>query len=133
VPPLMIRFRRAATASASRSSSARSKLPRCTSSCGPGRRPAKRRIEIAGPSTESGGMATLTRDPSESRPSAIGRGSSRLLPVAPPPARAEDPLAHASTGVLVAATHLRPLARTAALDPHLPLAVDEDLLHLGVA
>ena len=40
----------------------------------------KRRIESAGPSTESGGMTTLTREPSASRASAIGLSSSTRRP-----------------------------------------------------
>ncbi len=53
------------------------------SSAGSGRTPANRLIETAGPSTESGGMTTLTREPSGSRPSAIGLSSSTRRPIGP--------------------------------------------------
>ena len=42
----------------------------------------KRRIDIWGPSMDSGGMITLTRDPSASRASTMGDDSSTRLPIA---------------------------------------------------
>ena len=81
VPPETRMLRRARTASASRSrSSARQGARRRPARRGPGARAAKRRIDSAGPSTASGGITTLTREPSASRASAIGLSSSTRRP-----------------------------------------------------
>ena len=56
-------------------------MPSSISSRGPGRDEAeKRRIDIDGPSTESGGITTWTREPSSNRASTIGLSSSTLRP-----------------------------------------------------
>ena len=80
VPPLIRMLRRPATASSSRSRPAALSVPSSTSSSGPGRRAPKRRIETTGPSIESGGITTLTREPSPRRASTIGLSSSMRRP-----------------------------------------------------
>ncbi len=55
-------------------------MPSATSSPGPGRLAPKRRIESAGPSIASGGITTLTREPSARRASTIGLSSSIRRP-----------------------------------------------------
>ncbi len=80
VPPETMRLRRAATASASRSRTSGVSVPDPTSASGSGRTAVNRRTDSAGPSTASGGMITLTREPSASRASAIGLSSSTRRP-----------------------------------------------------
>ena len=80
VPPLTRTFSRARTAAASSSRSGADHVPTATRSSGvkPARR--KRRIVSTGPSTASGGMMTLTREPSGSRASTSGSASSTRRP-----------------------------------------------------
>ena len=80
VPPLTRTLRRAPTAAASWSCSSSVSVPSSTSSLGPGRAAEKRRIDIVGPSTASGGITTWTREPSSSLASTIGLSSSTRLP-----------------------------------------------------
>ena len=80
VPPLTTTLRRSDTAVANDSSWPSVRVPDSTSCRGPGRRTPKRRIERTGPSTASGGITTLTREPSASLASTIGLSSSTRRP-----------------------------------------------------
>ena len=80
VPPQTRMLQRLRTAPARNSSRGVVSVPAATSSSPVKPRRRKRRIVSAGPSTASGGMTTLTREPSGSRASASGDASSTRRP-----------------------------------------------------
>ena len=82
VPPETRMLSRAPTAAFRNSSIGCVSDSRSTRSWAPSRSVRKRRIDIAGPSSASGGMMTLTREPSCSRASTIGVDSSMRRPTA---------------------------------------------------
>ncbi len=80
VPPETMMFSRAATAPLRKSSIGCVRDSRPTRSCAPMRSVRKRRIDSTGPSSASGGMIALTREPSCRRASTIGLDSSMRRP-----------------------------------------------------
>ncbi len=114
VPPLIRMLRRSATAASSRTASSGEIVPSATSRSGSGREAGNLRIETAGPSTASGGMTTLTVDPS-GKP---GVGHRAEL-VHPPSERGENALDRISKLFLVGEADLR-LARFARTAPRRP-------------
>ena len=80
VPPDTIRFIRQAIAAWRNSSIGSVHDSRPTRSSAPRRSVRNRRIDIAGPSSASGGMMALTREPSARRASTIGLDSSMRRP-----------------------------------------------------
>ena len=94
---------------------------------GVGARAVKRRIESAGPSTESGGITTLTREPSASRASTIGLSSSTRRPRG---ARIRSIASRSASSDVE--PHLGRLDPPAALDVDLVGPVDHHLLDRGV-
>ena len=82
VPPLTRTFRRDRTQCSRKSSIGCVIARRLTRSAAFSRSAGKRRIESSGPSTASGGMIALTREPSGRRASTIGELSSTRRPTA---------------------------------------------------
>ena len=82
VPPLISALSRAFTQCDRNSSIGRVSARSVTRSSARRRSAGKRRIESSGPSTASGGMIALTREPSGSRASTIGELSSTRRPTA---------------------------------------------------
>ena len=80
VPPEIRMLMRARTAAASTSSISGEMLFSSTSASAESGPVPKRRIDSAGPSSASGGMIALTREPSGSRASTIGEDSSTRRP-----------------------------------------------------
>ena len=80
VPPLISMFSRARTQCSRNSSIGRVIERMVTRSSALSRSAGKRRIESSGPSTASGGMIALTREPSGRRASTIGELSSTRRP-----------------------------------------------------
>ena len=87
----------------------------------------KRRIESAGPSSASGGMIALTREPSCRRASTIGL---RLVDAAAD--RADDALDDLHQVPVVLEDDAGFLEHAVALDEHLVVAVDEDVRDVAV-
>ena len=82
VPPEMTMFKRQPTAARRKSSIGCVSESRATRSCAPRRSVRNRRIDSTGPSSASGGMMALTREPSCRRASTIGLDSSMRRPTA---------------------------------------------------
>ena len=82
MPPLISTFSRALTQCDRKSSIGRVSARSVTRSSAFSRSAGKRRIESSGPSTASGGMIALTREPSGRRASTIGELSSTRRPTA---------------------------------------------------
>ena len=82
VPPLISPFSRARTQCDRKSSIGRVSARSVTRSSALSRSAGNRRIDSSGPSTASGGMIALTREPSGSRASTIGELSSTRRPTA---------------------------------------------------
>ena len=80
VPPETMTLRRLEMAAVRNSSIGSVHDSRVTRSCAPRRSVLKRRIDIAGPSSASGGMIALTREPSARRASTMGLDSSMRRP-----------------------------------------------------
>src|SRR5579885_917511 len=80
VPPAIMMIDPATTAASSSSIIPGVMARRCTRSAGNSLSVLKRRIDTTGPSTASGGMIALTRDPSMSRASTMGVDSSIRRP-----------------------------------------------------
>ena len=81
VPPEKITFSRPATMARSRSAVALVSVPILTSPCNPSAIFGKRRMLSWAPSTASGGIIALMREPSDRRVSTIGLSSSMRRPV----------------------------------------------------
>jgi hypothetical protein len=82
VPPEITTLRRAFTTARNNSTNDSLSVPKRTKSAGVNASTAKRRIDNTGPSIASGGMMTLTREPSLRRASTIGCDSSIRRPTA---------------------------------------------------
>ena len=80
VPPLIRMLRRAGDRLLQPFPPGRRQRPQLDQLLGSGTPAPKRRIETTGPSIESGGITTLTREPSASRASTIGLSSSMRRP-----------------------------------------------------
>ena len=94
---------------------------------GRGGRAVNRRTDSAGPSTASGGITTLTREPSASRASAIGLSSSTRRPTG---ARMRSIASRSACSD--SKRDLGALDPAAALDVDRVVAVDHHLLDLGI-
>ena len=109
VPPLMSMFSargrsaRGTRASAASATESPPDPPPCSRSAG------KRRMESSGPSTASGGMMALTREPSGRRASTIGELSSTRRPT-----RADDAIDHAHQVPVVLERRRQPFELAAA-------------------
>ena len=122
VPPDTIRFRRQAIAAVRNSSIGSVHDSRPTRSSAPSRSVRKRRIDIAGPSSASGGMMALTREPSARRASTIGLDSSMRRPT-----RADDALDDLHQVTIVLEDDVGFLELAFALDVDLVETVDENV------
>ena len=116
VPPLIRQFSRARTQCDRKSSIGRVSARSVTRSSAFSRSAGNRRIESSGPSTASGGMIALTREPSARRASTIGELSSIAAADA-----ADDAIDDAQQVLVV-------LERGACTRSSTPLALDEDVL-----
>ena len=128
VPPLISALSRALTQCDRKSSIGRVSARSVTRSSALSRSAGKRRIESSGPSTASGGMIALTREPSGRRASTIGELSSTRRPT-PLTMRSMTRIRWRSSwkcrGTL--------LEHAAALDEHVLVGVDEDVADRRVA
>ena len=122
VPPDTMMFSRLWTAAFRKSSIGWVSDSRSTRSCAPRRSVRKRRIETAGPSSASGGMIALTREPSGE-----ARVHHRAALVDAPADRADDALDDLHQVPVVLEDDVGLLEHAVALDVHLIVPVDEDV------
>ena len=128
VPPLTRMLSLASTQCRRNSSMFGASALKATRSSACRRSAGKRRIESSGPSTASGGMIALTREPSGRRASTIGELSSMRRPT---PLTMRSMTRSRCCIVLKRGRHLFELAR--ALDEHLLVRIDQDVADRLVA
>ena len=122
VPPDTKMFRRASTHARRNSNISGVEVPKRIRSSVVNGLAANFRIVMTGPTSDSGGMIALTREPSVRRASTIGEDSSTRRPIG-----RDDPVDDAHDVVVVLEDHVRELELARALDVDLARAVDHDL------